>query len=339
MSYAFEGSNFIVCDIRQKLVQYRNPNYPYGWRGGGSRHYTRDLTSLECVVYHQTAGGLTPGEAGPITTAQYSIRDPRFLCPACGRFWRGNKNYPHSHCPQCGAKGENRGYGNGFPGMPYHVFVPWEPERLNGKAVVYWCQPFEEITWHASKGNATGVGVGWQGLFRSRHLRRFVPHPGTDGDPSQFQKEIASPLWQEWLQPTLNLPATALSGHFEFGKASCPGDWLETRVRTLRGEPGLTVHASTSHVVDTLFCTWEARQAALFLLGYHLGTYGPLKNGVDGKPGYLTKMAIAAFQSNHNLVPDGVWDEQVQQAMFSIFFEDKELTVSELEKRLTLEGA
>lgn len=335
MSYVFSGSNFVVQDLRIKIQQQRNPNYPYGWRGSGSRFYRRLPRQINCVVYHQTAGSLVAGEQGPLNTAKFSTRDPNFHCPQCGRHWQGSKKHPHDTCPLCKSKGLNTGYGNGFPGMPYHVFVPWAPLVEAGKYVVYQCQDFEETTWHAPRANSTGVAVAFQGFFRSRHLRHFVPWPGTDGNPSPVQQQLALTLWREWLQPTLTLLTEEVTGHFEYGKPSCPGDWLENCIRQLRKEPPLTIYASTDPAAG-LFDTWQARQAALYILGYDLGTSGPLKNGVDGKPGHLTKLAISAFEANHNLVVDGIWDAQVQQAMTQLFH-SQGLPHEKLRERLALE--
>jgi len=339
MSYVFEGSNFVIYDLRQEIQKHINANFPYGWRSSGAHYYRRELDTIKHVVYHHTAGGMTPGLKGPINTAEYSVRDPRFKCPQCGRCWLGNKSYPHSFCPLCKTTGKNTGYGNGFPGMPYHVFVPYDPELTEqGKHVVFWCEDFEEVTWHSSKGNAQGVSVAWQGLFKSRHLNRFIPWPNTDGDPSPAQKQLVVPLWEEWLRPEFELANSDLTGHYAFGKPSCPGDWIENKIRQVNQEPALNVY-DTSHFnpEEEMFGSWTLRQAALVVLGYDLGAYGPLKNGVDGKPGMKTKMAIAAFEDANNLIVDGVWDDQVEHAMFYVFFDTMGLTQSTLIDTLSKE--
>lgn len=339
MSYVFEGSNFVIQDLRQKIDQYINGNYPYGWRNSGSRYYRRELDTIKYVVFHHTAGGLTLGEQGPINTAAYSVRDPRFRCPQCGRSWLGNKSYPHTYCPVCKNTGNNLGYGNGFPGMPYHVFVPYFTESTEqGKYVVYWCVDFEEVTWHSSRGNAQGVSVAWQGLFRSRHLRRFIPWPNTNGEPSSQQQQLIGPLWEEWLRPNFGLTNKDLTGHYAFEKPSCPGDFLENKIRVINYDPPLHVYNTTYfNPEEEIFGSWPARQAALVILGYFLGTTGQLKNGVDGKPGQLTKMAIAAFETEHSLIVDGVWDDQVEHAMLFEFLDTRGLSASHLIESLSKE--
>ena len=41
-------------------------------------------------------------------------------------------------------------------------------------------------------------------------------------------------LWQDYLKPTLGLTDAQLRGHFEVGKATCPGEQLEAWVRVSR---------------------------------------------------------------------------------------------------------
>lgn len=56
-------------------------------------------------------------------------------------------------------------------------------------------------------------------------------------------------------------------------------------------------------------------QKNLLELGYSLGTYGPDKNGVDGKFGSKTETALKKFQKANGLTETGVYDLSTMEAM------------------------
>lgn len=332
MSWLFEGSCFVVKDLRKVFDEIVSSGFPYNWRGkgGGVSPHHFGPKVIDYVVYHQTYGSISPGEEGPKRTARFLTADPKFQCKECGHKWTGSPKYPSTKCPKCMGQGKNLGYGRGFPKMSYHVFVPFQPQlNENDKPIVYYCVDFNERTWHSGKANTKGVAVGFQGRFSHPSLKYFRPTKGTDGQPSAAQRSIALPLWHEWIYPMLQATKPKLMGHWEWGKAACPGGWLQSTIQMSRGDaplkgyedlmgdPPETVWASSE-----LFDTHEERQAALVLLGYDLGPYGPHKNGVDGDWGEASRTALHAFEEELGLpepVDDGNWDEATELAMIRVF--------------------
>lgn len=307
----YEGSNFVVVDVIDQLPKHKN--YPHGssvTKPDGTRaipaswSYRKRRKRISKVFVHQTAGSYTPGWKGCYNTAAFITRDPTYKPD--GR-WRGT--------------------GRGWPAMCYTFYVPHEPERtIDGRWVVFLCRPLEMTSWHTAGHNDEAVAIGFQGYFRSRHIRNYRPFKGTDGAPSQAQLAILSSWWNEYATEAdgLALSKTAIYGHFEAKKPkkTCPGDMLEKWVLKRRGEDVqedvVTSNNTSPSVLDLPehrflpLHTWELRQAALVFLGFDLGRYGPRQNGVDGKPGYRTRAAIEAFEEVLGLQPDGNWDEQVE---------------------------
>jgi hypothetical protein len=199
-----------------------------------------------------------------------------------------------------------------MPIMPYHVFVPFTPKRDElGRPVIYFCVDFVEETWHAEKGNR-GIGCGFQGLFYSRYLPKFRPIPHTDGRPSEAQQALIYPIWDAWLKPLFRLKDVNLKGHFDFGKATCPGDFIEEKIVQKRGEkPNISQDQKTE--TSEWFDTWHERQATLVSLGYDCGCLGDLKNGVDGLPGEMTRRALEAFQKDSGIEVTGHWDPSTER--------------------------
>jgi len=340
--WAFEGSNFVVQDIRNEIRKYRNPNYPYGWRGKGTIQDTRKLEDIDHINNHQTAGSIPKGIKGPLNTARFVNANPWFKCvnEDCinyGNTWEGNKNYPSTRCPKCAEKGRDLCVGRGFPDMCYSVFNPFNPEIAdNGKFIIYWCVDFVECTWQGGEGsNPTGVGVGWQGLFSSRHQKKFKPKPVTDGNPSLAQQQLILPIWREWLMPTLNLTQLSqIRGHFQYGKPTCPGDYIENKIREFWNTSKVQIYEIPEDILGKYdLDSWEQRQAALVVLGYDLGKYGSKKNGVDGDPGDATRSAIESFQGEYGLIVDGVWDTQTEGAVIYVL-DKKNISQEDIEKQI-----
>ena len=207
----FEGKRIVVRDICDELP--RHENWPYSHRRSGRYRLIRGR-QVDRVYWHHTGGAVRPGLDGPEATARYCVRDP-----------------------QSG--------GRGWPGMPYHLFIPYEPETTQaGQLVVYQCQPLDMWTWHTggkdARGrsrNRHGVGVVCQGRFWSRHRPDDQPLAGQTGWPSAEQMVASEALWQGFLKPTLGLTDAQLRGHFDAGKATCPGEQLQAWVRHVRGGP------------------------------------------------------------------------------------------------------
>lgn len=314
----FVGSNFVVRDLRPQIDRIRGDGYPYGWRGKGLA-WSRAPRTIRGVEYHQTAGSLNPGEAGPITTARFVTANPWFRCPTCGRTWEGTVMYPYEACSSCKddegqpVLGKDLGRGRGWPKMCYHLFVPWAPLLDDAhRFIVYQCLDWYERSWHSNaEGNTYNVAVAFQGLYRSRHNPHFVPWPETDGQPSVAQQAIARPLWYEYLRIELKLAAAGLRGHFQYGKPTCPGDMLESIVVEVSGAKVETL--TLPEIAPSAFPTWESRQRFLLSLGFDLGSYGPAKDGVDGKPGIRTRAAIEVIQRMHAIQVTGNWDPETDR--------------------------
>lgn len=309
----FTGSNFVVRDLRPAIDALRSLGYPHGWRGAGLKH-SKAARKIKHAELHQTAGGLTVGEEGPLATARFCTANPWFKCIKCSHVWEGTVSYPHTGCPKCGTlEPRDLGRGRGFPKMPYHLFVPYRPRVNEARLyIVYLCLDWNERSWHSNaEGNEDGVACAFQGLFRSHHNPAFLPRPGTNGEPSAEQQAILRPLWYEYLRNELGLPGTALKGHYQFGKPTCPGDWLEGAQYVINGEQQLIVQPK----LETAFPSWTLRQQALVNLGFDLGQTGPNHDGVDDDPGYRTRMAIESFQRLQRIEVTGDWNADTDLAI------------------------
>lgn len=285
----------------------RNENYPYSHDRFWSFKRVDDR-KVNKVIYHQKAGGYAKGFTGLRRTASFFVRTPKYR----NGKWLGN--------------------GRGWPGYAYTIDVPYEPEIVDGRYIIYQCQDFDIVSSHTKGGNTHGVGVSFQGLFRSRHNKRFVPSKGTTGQPSDAQMLVARDLWEEFLKPKFGLTNQDLQGHFDYTKATCPGDALESIILDYRQsqapkEPDQDLGAP---VFDEFpLDSWELRQAALVALEFDLGQYGPLNNGVDGMAGELTRFAIEQIESGVNAEPDGLWDEAVEEAV-GLLLELRNISMNDL---------
>jgi hypothetical protein len=148
-------------------------------------------------------------------------------------------------------------------------------------------------------------------------MGRFRPRGGTDGKPSDAQLSALEASWCEYFRLAFRLTNYDVFGHFEakHPKKACPGDILERWVLAKREavEAEAEIYEApigTGHLI--LLDTWKRRQAALVMLGFDLGSYGPLRNGVDGDPGYKTRAAIEGLEESLGLSPDGVWDDRLE---------------------------
>jgi peptidoglycan hydrolase-like protein with peptidoglycan-binding domain len=299
----FEGQNCILYDVWPDLP--RHPRYPFATtvvKPDGTpaipatwRYSHRDQV-LRKLFVHQTAGGYTPGYAGCYRTAAFITRDPSYKPDGA---WRGD--------------------GRGWPAMCYSYYIPFAPERSpHGKPIIFQCVPIEVESWHTAGHNHEAVAVGLQGYFRSRHIRNFRPHPGYDGEPSEIQLAVLEAFWEEYAKPTLELTDADVYGHFEAKrpKLTCPGNTLEHWILSKREAQLLPAAPFTPPQLipeskQIPLSTWHMRQAALVYLGFDLGEYGPLRNGVDGYPGYRTRAAIEGFEQLVGLSADGVWDDRL----------------------------
>lgn len=288
MKVVHEGSNYVLVDIIDELPV--NENYPYNWRRS-ARYYDIAGREIGKCYFHQKAGSYTPGMDGILNTAHFLVRKPEY-----------------------NADGKWTGCGRGWPGYCYTIDVPHKPERnSDGRFVIYQCQPWDRVTWHSSD-NVSGIAVGLQGLFKSKHMGRFVPFKGTDGKPSSEQFEIIETLTEEFIKPKFGLENNQLLGHFESPKPklTCPGDMVSDWLMRKRQE----VQKSTIELGPAPFPgyeldTWEQRQAALVAMGFDIGDYGPKRNGVDGMPGERTRLGFEAVERMSGLPVNGIWDPEL----------------------------
>lgn len=313
-----EGSNFVIYDIIDLLPTH--PNYPHGTeveKPNGKRaipaswkYGDREVASIVEAWIHQTAGSYTmEGFEAAMATAGFIVRDPTY-----------------------DASGKWLGTGRGWPAMCYSYYVPSKPERTpDGKIIIFKCRPDGVRSWHTPGGNRKGIAIGFQGYFRSRHMgKRFKVHRGDPtgvGEPSTDQIEALKASWEEFFKPKYGLRDNQVNGHFQARKPklACPGNYLELWVLNKQQgvfmeemapvepdynpEPFITPFVIPGAVT---LIEWSERQAALLLLGFNLGKYGPLKNGVDDDPGDKTRAAIEGFQREVGTEINGIWDEQVE---------------------------
>ena len=296
----FEGEKFVIADIVKKLP--RHSRYPYGTdiinpngkRAVKGAYTTSPGRAIEKIYYHQTYGAYAPGIKGVRNTAHFFIADPVY-----------DEN------------SKRKGGGRGWPGFAYTWYVCYEPEVVNGKYVIYQCNDLGTISWHTKGCNMKGAGIAFQGMFRSRHIKNFKPFKNTNGEPSEAQMICADAFWEEYAKEELGLTNRDISGHFEVGKKACPGDTLEHFVQFKQRNEDVTEFFQPAEVHSDLIPLddWESRQAALVVLGHDLGKYGNKKNGVDGKPGEKTRLAIEAQEEIMGLKPDGQWDDRFENLL------------------------
>lgn len=257
------------------------PNWPKG-QGTSSAYHDIPNRRVEEVIVHHSGGNLLSGQTAPLRIAQFCVARPKYELK----------------------DGRQRlvGGGRGWPGIAYTFVVPARPAVQDGRLVVYRCWPDTMVSWHTGAGhNTRGVGVCVAGSYRSRHVR------GSDLEPKPDATAMVAleGLVVDYLLPRYGItPKSGLLGHFDAGKPTCPGDFLEFWVRGLRGEAvdQPDAMAQLAHAQGAALDGTRARQGALASLGYHLGPAG-----VDGVWGHDSRGALEAFQADERLVADGVW--------------------------------
>lgn len=264
---------------------------------------------VKAVMIHQAASAPKAGQSAPRGIARFHSGAPTYK-----KDTNGNLIYRMS-------KGKKKpiwiGGGKGWPGAGYHVCVPTHPDIEDGKAVVYQMHDFDIWSWHTSAAiNKNGIGVVMSGSFRSEHDPN---NPLAQPAPEPMAAMAMEQLVLQYILPMYNLtPEDGLYGHFDFGKAACPGDWLEQWVRHMRGEN--VPHPKDEFLDDPdpvtkpsykmQFTTVKQRQEALLRLGYDLGPWG-----ADGVWGEASKGALLGFQDTEGLTVDGLWGFKTDQAV------------------------
>jgi len=183
----------------------------------------------------------------------------------------------------------------GMPGIGYHFYIPKLPKVDSKQRIfVFQVNPLENLTWHTKGCNTTGVGVVCGGSFYHPQWR------GGKENPTSSQMKAVSGIWM-YLKEMFNLTDRGLYGHFQFGKAACPGQKLEEWVqRTRMAAPS---EFSEDH--------WEDIQFALQELGFDPG---PL----DGVYGPRTRGALQEFEELYKawgMTVDGYWDDVTKDVL------------------------
>lgn len=281
------------------------PGKGYGRRRNGG--------PVELLFVHQSAGNFRSGIDAARAIANFHTSPPKYKLNSDGSIaYRTVRGKKRKHWI---------GGGRGWPGCGYTFVVPGLPEVVDGKIEVYRMHDDDRHTYHTGGYyNRVGVAVCFAGTFTSRHTRstkreRLAPEPDA--------MLAGSELILDYLLPRYEIdPAEGLKGHFDAGKAACPGDALERWVREQRGEfvPTDPNPAGDDDCVIVKpdarsFDTVAERQQALVDLGFDLGPYGPKKNGVDGDWGDASKGALDAFQEMAGIKVDGRWGRQTEAAM------------------------
>lgn len=278
-----------------------HPNFPRGM--GNSRYFEHpEGKPIKGVVAHTTAGPRRAGLSAALGLAKWVIRDPVYQRDESGaivyRKTRSGRKRP-----------KVTGGGRGWPGPPYTFLVPHIPETVDGKLEVYRLWDDTWHTWHTGKAvNADMRAVAFAGMFRTRHSPRFSSEP-----PHPLAMEAGQSLILDYLLPRYNLTTDDVYGHFDFGKAACPGDDIEQWIREVRGEDVEFLaedEEKTSPVSVAPLDSWKERQEALVSLGYDVG-----RTGADGLFGFYTRRAVESFQADAGLVSDGIWGPRTDRAM------------------------
>lgn len=274
----------------------RHPNFPHGLNKRSGKFYRVPGRQVDHVIIHHAAGSRKEGIVQPVGLAKWVIRDPIYRRDDRGeivyRTTRGGRKKPRT-----------KGGGRGWPGAPYTFQVPAIPVIEDDKIVVYRLWEDDWRTWHTGKSyNTNGVGICMGGWYASRHGASTLAHER----PDEMAMEGLERLVLDYLMPRYGLDPEdeeALLGHFDVGKAMCPGDFMEMWVRRMRGEFVDAPRPDASGGLDPRpLSTWKQRQEVLVSLGYDVG-----ESGVDGVFGYDTRSAVDSFQDDHGLVPDGYW--------------------------------
>jgi peptidoglycan hydrolase-like protein with peptidoglycan-binding domain len=300
----FEGKDFIIYWVGDLLPKH--DNFPRGTdvvKPNGERAIPKDWMfrkikdrEVNTLYVHQTAGAVTYNRLDAlINTYSFMTRDPAYT-----------------------ADGKWTGRGRGWPSGSYTFYIPYNPLYNKGRIIIFQCWELDWVTWHSSD-NYHSIAIVCQGYFRSRHMHRFLPRKGCDdGKPSAAQYDALEGFIKEYAIAKLGIPRENIKGHCHSPKPkpACPGDDLEAVVLQIQHDVdgvdfGMTGEENPDLAKLKLqLADWKERQAALVLLGHDLGPYGPRGNGVDGDPGYMTRMAIEAQEEMFGFEPDGYWDDK-----------------------------
>lgn len=277
----------------------RSPLWPKG-HGTSSGYYKINQRRIRRIYLHQSAGSSRDGIEAPTRIAEWIIKAPRYKVDEAGNLIlrNGRKIWI--------------GGGRGFPAEPYSFVIPTRPTVEDGRSVVYRCWDDEWVTWHTRRGNRTGVGVCFAGKFATRHAPQF-----SDQHPTTSAMAAGADLILNYLIPRYNLTLDDLSGHFEMGKPTCPGDALEAWVRERRGEGVDWFHGDEDVTEPELdnrdLYTQKQRIRALRDLGFDAWW------DLNEPEGY--RLAIEAVQLAGGATVDGIYGPQSERVLRQLLAE------------------
>lgn len=261
----------------------RHTNFPFNHRSS-ARYREIQSRKVEKIFVHQTAGSKRRGLDAAARLSEWITRNPKY----------GQR------------KGKGKmvriGGGRGFPGAPYTFLVPYVPDVQGGRFVVYRLWDDDWVTWHTKGNNRVGVGVAFAGSFRTRHQNKFSDH-----SPHETAMLAGTTLIEKYLLPRYDLKPADVSGHFETGKPTCPGDDLEAWVRRLRGEKIRWLDEDKKFDSRPLY-NHEQKILAFVELGFD-------REGaeLDCREGF--RMAVECVQDESEIVVDGIWGPQTERAV------------------------
>ena len=221
-----------------------------------------------------------------------------------------------------------RSWHSGSPGRDSERFTEWRKRQGRGNSA-----------------NQYTVGINLTGYFQSRgHTANHPEFPdrpsvnkGRGGrlicEPSIEQCRAVWGVWRYLIDEHNVLhddpPRGSIFGHTDTGKTACPGETAMELVNAIRGGhiqrgreldrwlagrqdyimPGgwpspSDVYGHYVEPEDRVDYPFEC-QRMLVALGYDLGSYGPLKNGVDGNFGNKSRIALIDFEEKAGLLENG----------------------------------
>jgi hypothetical protein len=292
-------------DDEVRLVQL------YGLATGAGKYKRIPGRRIEAWVVHQAASAPKSGQSAPRGIANFHTANPKYKLDDKGKLMYRT------------VKGKKKpiwiGGGKGWPGMGYQFCIPTHPDIEDGKIVIYQTHDEDIWSWSTSAAiNKYALAVVMSGTFRSEH----DPHnPLALDKPEPEALTALDHLTFDYILPRHNLTAEEnLFGHFDFGKAACPGDYLEQWVRHHRGEnvPDPSVEfladpdpiAISKATAKLNFPEVKDRQLALIKAGFSLEPWG-----ADGKWGSVSRSALLAFQDSARLEVDGVYGPKTDKAL------------------------
>jgi len=189
------------------------------------------------------------------------------------------------------------GKGYGAPSVCYTYYI-----RKNGD--IWWCNDMEAKTWSQGTRKVPGdENRAYVGIVLGGHF----PGPGDQRgkDTPTFEQLLSLLELLKWLSYHLGFSWEDVYGHYDFGRAACPGTQVMNIIEAINKDKSLSGK------------TWGSKewQYNLVRLNYSLGSYGPNTDGVDGKWGNKSKQALTKFQKDYGLPVSGARDKRTLSAM------------------------